>query len=133
MRHLILLLPIALAACASTGSGGSGGITIDTAAGGQNLPGANCMVSTNAGSWNVVTPATVSVGSPSGDLRVVCNKTGYRTSEVVYKPSNPLGSSVGLGAGGGGGNVGVGVGLSFPIRLGGGSYPSRVTVDMNPQ
>ncbi|MFC7514113.1 hypothetical protein ACFQUU_03750 [Herbaspirillum sp. GCM10030257] len=133
MRHLILLLPIALAACASTGSGGSGGIAVDTVAGGQSLPGANCMVSTNAGSWNVVTPATVSVGSPSGDLRVVCNKTGYRTSEIIYKPSNPLGSSVGLGAGGGGGNVGVGVGLSFPIRLGGGSYPSHVTVDMNPQ
>ncbi|RJF98744.1 hypothetical protein [Noviherbaspirillum saxi] len=132
MRHLILLLPLALAACATTGSGGSG-IAIDTAAGGQALPGANCIVSTNAGNWNVLTPATVNVGSPNGDLRVICNKSGYRTSEMVFRPSNPLGSSVGLGAGGGGGHVGVGVGLSFPIRLGGGSYPSRVTVDMNPQ
>jgi hypothetical protein len=40
---------------------------------------------------------------------------------------------MGVGVGGGGGNVGVGVGLSFPIRFGGGTYPSRVTVDMNPQ
>ncbi|WP_151636295.1 hypothetical protein [Noviherbaspirillum aerium] len=132
MRHLILLLPIALAACAATGSGGTA-ITVDAASRGQALAGANCIVQTGAGSWNVTTPATVEVGAPSGDLRVICNKAGYRTSETVYRPSNPLGSSVGLGAGGGGGNVGVGVGLSFPISLGGGRYPSSVTVEMNPQ
>lgn len=132
MRYLILLLPLLTAACATTGSGG-GTIAIDTRAGGQDLPGANCSVNTANGSWNVVTPATVAIGSASGDLRVVCNKQGYRTSEVIYRPSSSSGSSVGLGVGGGGGNVGVGVGLNFPIRLGGGSYPSHVSVDMNPQ
>lgn len=132
MRHLILLLPIALAACASTGSRGTA-IAVDAASRGQALPGASCVVQTGAGSWNVTTPATVDVGAPSGELRVVCNKAGYRTSETVYRPSSPLGSSVGLGAGGGGGNLGVGVGLSFPISLGGGRYPSTVTVEMNPQ
>jgi hypothetical protein len=132
MRHLILLLPIALAACATTGSSG-GNITIDTATKGQSLPGANCMVNTNGGSWNVTTPATLNIGSANGDLRVVCNKDGYRTSEVVYRPSGPYGSSVGLGVGGGGGNVGVGLGLSVPVTLGGRGYPARVTVDMNPQ
>jgi len=131
MRHLILLLPIVIAACATTGSS-EGVISIDTKARGQELVGANCNVSTNAGNWNVVTPASVPVGSASGDLRVVCNKDGYRTSEVIHRPSNPLGSSVGLGAGGGGGRVGVGVGLSFPISLGGGRYPSQVTVELNP-
>ncbi|HEY8606361.1 MAG TPA: hypothetical protein VIM12_04505 [Noviherbaspirillum sp.] len=131
MRHLILLLPIALAACATTGAGG-GGMSIETTSRGQAVTGASCMVSTNAGSWNVVTPATLEGVSANGDLRVVCNKEGYRTSEVLYRPSNPLGSNVGLGVGGGGGHVGVGVGLNFPIRVGGGSYPSRVTVDLNP-
>lgn len=130
MRHLILLLSIAVAACATTGAG-DGGITIETASGGQAVTGANCAVSTNAGTWNVVTPATAPVGSASGDLRVICNKAGYRTSEVVHRPSSPVGSGVGLGIGGGS-NVGVGVGLSFPVRLGGGSYPSRVVVDLNP-
>jgi hypothetical protein len=136
MRHLILLLPIALAACASTGSGGSDGIAVETVSRGQAVPGARCMVNTNSGRWTVTTPASVNVGSVNGDLRVVCDKEGYRTSEVVYKPSSsaPYGSSVGLGVGGGSGNVGVGVGLSVPLGMGGGrGYPGRVTVDLNPQ
>jgi hypothetical protein len=29
--------------------------------------------------------------------------------------------------------VGMGVGLSVPVLLGGGGYPSRVTVNLNPQ
>ncbi|GAB3537364.1 hypothetical protein GCM10027343_00260 [Noviherbaspirillum agri] len=132
MRHLILLLSLALAACATTGSSG-GNISIETTSRGQAVTGANCAVSTNAGSWNVITPGSVNIGGASGDLRVVCQKEGYRTSEMVFRPSSPFGSSVGLGVGGGGGNVGVGVGLSFPISLGGGTYPSRVTVDLNPQ
>ncbi len=132
MRHLILLLSLALAACATTGSSG-GSISIDTTSGGKSLPGARCAVSTDSGNWNVITPATVTIGSASGDLRIVCTREGFRTSEVLYKPSSPIGSSVGVGGGGGGGHVGVGVGLSFPINLGGGTYPSRVTVDMNPQ
>ena len=132
MRHLILLLPLALAACATTGSSG-GVVVIETASRGQPLTGANCVVSTGSGNWSVVTPASVHVGSASGDLRVLCNKEGYRASEIVFRPSSPYGSSMGVGVGGGGGNVGVGVGLSFPISLGGGTYPSRVTVDMNPQ
>ncbi len=132
MRHLILLLPLVIAGCATTGSS-SGVVSIETAWRGQALSGANCAVSTGAGNWNVVTPASVNVGSANGDLRVLCNKAGFRASEVVYRPSSPYGSSMGVGAGGGSGNVGVGVGLSFPISLGGGAYPSRVTVDMNPQ
>lgn len=132
MRYLVLLLTIALAACASTGSGGRG-LAVETVSHGQAVAGANCTVSTGDGSWNVVTPATLPIESASGDLRVVCNKAGYRTSELIVKPSNPVGSSMGVGVGGGGGNVGVGVGLNFPIRLGGGSYPSRVAVELNPQ
>ena len=132
MRHLILLLPVALAACATTGSNG-GNIAIETAVHGQALIGANCVASTDGGRWNVMTPATVAVGRANGDLHVVCNKDGYRTSEMIFRPSGSYGSSLGLGAGGGGGHVGVGVGLSVPINIGGGGYPSRITVDMNPQ
>lgn len=133
MRYLILLLPLALAACATTGSS-DGSITIETVSRGQPVQGANCAVTTSAGNWNVTTPATIVVGSSSGDLRVVCDKAGYRTSEMVFKGAASLsGSSVGLGVGGGSGNVGVGVGLNFPIGTNRGTYPSSVTVDMNPQ
>jgi hypothetical protein len=132
MRHLILLLPVALAACTTTGSNG-GNIAIETAAHGQPLIGANCVASTGSGRWNVMTPATVAVGSANGDLHVVCNKDGYRTSEMIFRPSGSYGSSLGLGAGGGGGHVGVGVGLSVPVTIGRSGYPARITVEMNPQ
>ena len=132
MRHLILLLPLGIAACATTGSS-NGVIAVETVSGGQPVTGANCAVSTGSGNWNVVTPASLNIGSANGDLRVVCNKDGFRTSEIIFRPSNPYGSSMGVGVGGGGSNVGVGVGLSFPVRFGGGTYPSKVAVDMNPQ
>jgi len=131
-HHLILFLSVALAACATTGSGG-GNIAIETLSQGQPVAGADCAVSTGAGNWRVTTPASVNVGRASGDLRVVCQKPGYRASELVMQPSSPAGSSVGLGVGGGGGNVGVGVGLNLPVRLGGGTYPSRVNVELTPQ
>lgn len=131
MRYLILLLAMALAACATTGSGGR--LTVETASRGQAVTGANCAVTTNAGGWNVVTPGTVPVGSASGDLHVICNKSGYRTSELIVRPSGPVGSNMGVGVGGGDRHVGVGVGLNFPVSLGGGGYPSRVTVELNPQ
>jgi hypothetical protein len=132
MRYPVLFLSIALAACATTGPG-SDSIALDTYSRGQPLPGATCTVSTASGSWNVVTPATVQIGSANGDLRVVCNKDGYRTSELLFKPSSASGSSLGLGVGGGGGHVGVGLGMSVPITLGSGNYPSRVSVELNPQ
>jgi hypothetical protein len=134
MRSLILLSTLALAACATTGTGNS--ITIETASKGQPLPGVNCAVRTNSGSWNIVTPATVGLGSTNGDLRVLCDKPGYRTSEFVFTPTGHYGSgsSVGIGLGGGGGHVGFGVGLSMPVSFGSsGGYPSKVTIDMNPQ
>lgn len=135
MRYAISLLFLTLAGCA-TGGAGNGGVSIETSSGGQALVGANCTVRTGAGQWNVTTPAVAPVGSPSGDLRIVCNKSGYRTSEVVYRPSPAANPNVGLGIGGGSGGhvgVGVGIGLGFPIALGGGGYPSRVTVEMNRQ
>lgn len=132
MRYIALLPLLALAACA-TGAGGSGGVSIETVSNGQPVAGATCTASTAAGQWNITTPAVAPVGSPSGDLRIICNKSGYRTSEVVYRPSSGARPNVGVGIGGGsGGHVGVGIGLGFPIALGGG-YPARVTVEMNPQ
>jgi len=133
MRYTIFLLISALAGCA-TGGAGDGSVSIETSSSGQALAGADCTVRTGAGQWNITTPAVAPVGSPSGDLRIVCNKSGYRTSEVVYRPSSAASPNVGLGVGGGsGGHVGVGIGLGFPIALGGGGYPSRVTVEMNRQ
>lgn len=134
MRRLLLLLPIALGACATTGTGG-GDVAIETVSQGQPLPGASCAVTTNSGNWDIITPVTLSVGPANGDLRIVCGKEGYRTSEMVFRPngSGYASPSVGVGVGGGSGNVGVGLGLSLPVRLGQPTYPGRVTVVMSPQ
>lgn len=132
MRRLLPAILLGLVgACASIGPGGNG-ILIETTGNRQLMTGANCVVSNNNGSWTFVTPATVNVGSANGDLRVVCNKPGYRASEYVFRPtSHGSGASVGLGLGGGSGRVGGGVGLSVPIGgLGGSSYPPRITVEM---
>lgn len=131
MRYLVLALPLLVGACATSG-GGNGEIAIETVSNGQAVEGANCAVSTATGNWNVTTPAVAPVGSPNGDLRVICIRPGFRTSEVVYRPTGGYAPNVGIGVGGGSGNVGVGLGLGFPIGFGGG-YPPRVTVEMTPQ
>ncbi len=131
MRHLFLLFPLFLAACASSPSG-NGNVLVETASRGQALQGAQCTARTGNGNWTVMTPGSVPVGSARGDLRIICNKPGYRTSEVVYQPSRPTNSNLGIGVGGGGGNLGVGVGLGIPVSLGSGNYPARVIVEMNP-
>lgn len=134
MRYFTLVLPLLLAACATTGPGDSGGIAIDTTSNNQVISGAQCVVSNNNGSWTVLTPAVVNTGGVNGDLRVVCNRSGFRTSEFVFRPT-PMtsGSRLGLGLGGGGGRIGGSLGISVPIGTGGGgTYPPRVTVAMTP-
>ncbi|HVL75334.1 MAG TPA: hypothetical protein VM406_04905 [Noviherbaspirillum sp.] len=134
MRYTVLLLSLALAACATTGPQ-ERGIAIETATGGQPLAGTQCTVSTAAGSWEVVTPAVIDVGAPSGDLRVVCNRPGFRTSETIhraYLPAGP-GPTVGVGIGGGSRHTGASIGMSVPFGVGGqASYPRHIRVDMNP-
>jgi hypothetical protein len=133
VRRYIYILPFILSACASVGSN-NGNVAIETASNGQAMEGANCVVSNNSGQWNITTPASVPVGSPNGNLRVLCNKAGYRASEVVYQPSyGSSGSSVGLGVGSWGRHTGGGLGIGIPIGgFNRGGYPSTITVDMNP-
>ena len=136
MRRLTLLLPLALVACAAAGPG-DGAILIEAEAQGRLLTGVPCTVSSNAGSWKIITPAKVYPGDSGGDLHVLCSQTGYRSAEVVYQVLGvgASGSSVGIGlggSGGSGGDVGFGVGLNFPVSSGGAAYPARITVEMKP-
>jgi hypothetical protein len=125
---------LALAACA-TGVV-SDDLVIETVSHGRALPGANCSVQTAEGMWNIVSPAAVPARHTRGDLRVVCEKPGYRPSEVLYRGMGyggygDTGASVGLGAAGGSGNVGFGLGIGIPLG-GGDNAPPRIFVEMNP-
>lgn len=131
MRYLLCIVALMLSACATEGTGGSG-MLVETTSANQVMAGASCTASNIGGSWNFVTPATINVGAASGDLHIVCNKPGYRTSEFVFRPMTTTGSSLGLGLGGGSGRVGAGVGFSIPIGGSGGAYPPRVTIEMTP-
>jgi hypothetical protein len=128
-----------LSGCATTPPF-DGRVEILTTSRDQPLSGADCVVTTNAGSWTVETPGYATVGDPHGDLRIVCNKTGYRTSELIHRSragraTSADGARIGVGVGGGfGGYSGVGVSLGIGLPVGGarGDYPSQVTVDLAP-
>lgn len=132
MRTLISLITIAIAGCATSESGGDS-LLIETVAQGQPLAGANCTVHTGSGNWEVTTPGNIVVGTTNGDLRIVCEKPGFRTSELTYRMPGRYGNpGLGLGVGGGSGGVGVGFGLSFPLGKRRAAYPDHFTVEMNP-
>lgn len=135
-RSSLNLFFIMLSAC-TTLPPYTGKIAISTTSLSQAVSGASCEVRTEAGKWTVITPAIAPVGQIAGDLHVVCQLQGYRTSEVIFR-SGARGASasrVAIGAAGGSGG-GAGIGLSFGIGLpiGGGqfTYPKEIVVDMTP-
>ena len=101
------LLCLTAGGCAMIDAG-EPGVLIDTAARGQPLPGVACAASIDDLHWDVVTPAVISVGDARGELRVVCNHPGYRTSELIFRPIS-----------------------GTPLPLAGTRYPKRLTLDMN--
>ncbi len=126
-----------LSACASGPQRPEGLIDILTTTRGQALAGAECTVQTDAGSWTLQTPAAVNVGEPRGDLWVVCNRDGYRTSEVIIRAPGRTGAidgtRVGVGVGGGFGRtsgIGVSLGMGIPFGSTRTRYPAQVVVDM---
>lgn len=133
MRYLLSLITIVAAGCATTESG-SDSLFLETVSNGQPLAGATCTVTTNGGTWEVTTPASVAIGPANGDLTVVCEKPGFRAAELTYRmPGGYGGPGVGLGIGGGSGGAGVGFGLSFPIgKRATATYPSTLSVEMKP-
>lgn len=127
-----------LVSCAST-TPFDGRIEILSTSRSQPLEGALCEVETGSGKWTVTTPGSVQVGQAQGELRVVCNKEGYRSSEVLFRGAGDGisrgASRVGVGLGGGfGGHTSMGVSLGFglPLSTGRKTYPSQVIVDMTP-
>ena len=139
MRTFLMFTAIALSGCA-TGVGNQS-LQIDTRSGGRAVAGAICKVNFGREGLTVTTPATLQTGSVQGDLQVVCNKPGYRTSELYYRRAQGGGgyggfggSNVGVGVGGGSGGVGLGVGLNFPIQMGSRSdYPPNLTIELTPE
>jgi hypothetical protein len=136
-HRLTLLLSFFMLSACSTLLSYSGKIAIATTNRSQVVNGASCVVSTEAGKWTIITPAIAPVGQISGDLHVVCQLQGYRTSEVIFR-SGARGfqaSRVAVGAAGGsggGGGVGLSIGLGLPLGDAQFTYPTEIVVDMTP-
>jgi hypothetical protein len=139
--HGLALLALALAACAPLAPR-SNRIAIETASGGAAVTDAECVVGNGSVGMTVKSPAVVEIARGNGDLHIVCNKPGYRRSEVLFQSGAAgfSGSSVsfGIGASSGGwnrGGVDLGLGMTqvLPGKDGAvGEYPARIVVEMTP-
>lgn len=130
----VVVCSIVLIACASA-PWHSGSVWIETTSGGAALPGASCTVS-NAGFQRLITTPDTIVVPANGDLRIVCEKSGFQTIDIIQHPAfdtGPGNSTLGIGIGGINGNVGLGVGLNLPIGGQRGGYPQRISLEMRPQ
>lgn len=130
-RAAVLLLPSLLMACAGM-SPGESGILLETAARGQPMIGATCSATMGSARWNVKTPAVLAIGDARGALYIVCEKPGFRTSELIFRPETGSTGAASAGFGVGGYHSGIGLGLSFPLGGAATNYPKRLVVDLNP-
>ncbi len=135
-RFLSFFIVCMMSAC-STLPPYSGKIAISTTSLSLPVTGASCEVRTDAGKWTIITPAIAPVGQIAGDLHVVCELQGYRTSEVIFRSgARGLQSSrvtVGAAGGsGGGGGMGLSIGFGLPLGDTQFSYPNEIVVDMTP-
>ena len=131
VRSAALVLPLLLAACVST-PGSEPAIVLETAARGQPEPGANCVASIGSVRWQVTTPAVLAVGGARGELHIVCDKPGFRSSELIFRPEAGAASGASIGFGSGGYGTSIGLGLSFPLSGASATYPKRLVIDLNP-
>ena len=116
-----LLVPLALGSavltgCASSGSGQSQSIYIETRDDGQLVTGVGCELKNSKGRYFVTSPATVTVQKAYQDLRIRCEKAKLQPGTVVLKSKT---SGMGYGKAIFGGLLGSAY-----------DYPEAVTVEM---
>jgi hypothetical protein len=134
----LVVFVIFFTGCANPPKRPEGLIDVVATSQGKPLPGADCTARTLSGSWSVQTPGTVNVGTPNGDLHIVCHLAGYRTSEVIIRAPAAAGlggARVSVGAGGGFGGYsggGMSLGFGFPIVPARAQYPASLVVEMMP-
>ena len=116
----MLALCILLTSCASTMSGSSQNITVNS-----NVQGATCTLTNDKGSWTITTPGSAVITSSRVNLALTCVKEGY-VNGVASLPSKHKDSATW-------GNVILGGGIGYIIDRKSGAafiYPQQVTVDL---
>ncbi|WP_287833485.1 hypothetical protein [Acidiphilium sp.] len=117
---------LALSGCASIVDGTSQTLSVKTVANGQTLPGAECALKSNKGTWYVNTPGTVTVHRGYDALNVKCTHAGYSPGVLAVKSST---KGMAFGNILFGGLIGAGVDMSDGAAY---NYPNLITVPMQP-
>lgn len=113
---------IQVTGCASIIKGSTAAINVTS----PPVTGANCMLSSSQGNWQVTTPASVTVERSKEDIQVRCTKEGYQDATAII-PSNFEGWTVGNLVFGG--IIGVGVDAATGAMN---DYPNAFQVPMTP-
>lgn len=124
-RVSVLLAAVAafhMAGCASIMKGSSAAINVTT----PPTTGATCTLTSSQGSWQLVTPASVTVERSKEDIQVRCTKDGFQDASAII-PSNFEGWTVGNLVFGG--IIGVGVDAATGALN---DYPNSFQVPMTP-
>ncbi|MFM9862532.1 MAG: hypothetical protein ACKVRO_02895 [Micropepsaceae bacterium] len=119
---VVVFCAVQLSACASIIKGSTAAINVTS----PPITGANCILSSGQGSWQVTTPASVTVERSKEDIQVRCTKEGYQDATAII-PSNFEGWTVGNLIFGG--IVGVGVDAATGAMN---DYPNAFQVPMTP-
>ena len=119
---VVVFCAVQLSACASIIKGSTAAINVTS----PPITGANCVLSSGQGSWQVTTPASVTVERSKEDIQVRCTKEGYQDATAII-PSNFEGWTVGNLVFGG--IIGVGVDAATGAMN---DYPNAFQVPMTP-
>jgi hypothetical protein len=126
MYRFMLLTSLAmLGGCASIVTGQNQALSVETVAeAGSSLPGANCKLMNDKGSWFVTTPGSVTVTRSYNDINVTFTKEGHNAGVATAKSSTKAMAAGNLIFGGViGAAVDAGTGAAF-------DYPSLIQVIM---
>jgi hypothetical protein len=124
-KIMLALLFLLLGGCASIVTGQNQALSVETVAeAGSSLPGANCKLMNDKGSWFVTTPGSVTVTRSYNDINVTCTKEGHNAGIATAKSSTKAMAAGNLIFGGViGAAVDAGTGAAF-------DYPSLIQVIM---
>lgn len=117
---LVALVGLQLSACASIVKGSSASVAVST----PPVSGATCTLSSAEGSWQIVSPSSVTIPRSKNDVQVRCTKDGYQDAAAVI-PSTFEGWTVGNLIFGG--IIGVGVDAATGAMN---DYPNAFQVPM---
>ena len=124
---VVCILVFGLQGCASIVSGTTQSVSVETkTASGNQIPGANCKMTNDKGTWFVNTPGTVPLHRSGGDLVILCTKDAFDPASHVERSTTK-----GLLAGNilFGGLIGVGVDTISGAAF---DYPDLVSIPMGP-